>query len=251
MSRRHRVRPESDLARRGPTRQPRECVLIVCEGTETEPNYLGSLRRGIGLNTVEVEIVGQGAEIIGVVDEAIRLRKQRAAEAEESNRRAPFDEVWCVVDTECCPDNPSWDRGVDRASATGLKLAWSNPCFDYWLLLHFERIGRSFAGFAAIPPFRNKHLKNYSKSVDYFDQLAHRIPAAIDHSRQIHRSQWQNTPKSIDCNPATTVHELVERLLEVAGMTIEEFQRRFPPPEEVPKKGTGRRGSRKRRKRSG
>ena len=63
----------------------------------------------------------------------------------------------------------------------------------------------------------SKHIRHYEKSADCFEQLAPRIPTAIEHSKRIHRTQWQDTPKSIDCNPATTVHELVERLFEVAG----------------------------------
>jgi RloB-like protein len=198
MSRRNRRRRESALRRQRPTRRPRECILVVCEGTETEPNYLMSLRKKIGLSTVEVEIVGEGAEILRVVGAAIRLREERLAAAEESNRLAPFDEVWCVVDTERKRDNPSWERGVDRARANSLKVAWSNPCFD---------------------------------------QLAPRIPKAIENSKQIHRSQWQDTPKFIDCNPATTVHELVEKLIQVAGMTIEQYQARYPLPDPAPPKG--------------
>jgi len=237
MARRHHRRPERALGRGRPTRRPRECILVVCEGAETEPNYLGSLRSAISLSSLDVEIVGQGAEIVRVVDEAIRLRDERAIKSEESIRLAPFDEVWCVVDTECRNDNPSWKRGVDRARATGLRLAWSNPCFEFWLLLHFELIGRSFDGYARVRPFLTRHIRHYEKSMDYFEQLAPRIPTAIEHSKQIHRSQWQDTPNAIDCNPGTTVHELVERLVLVAGMTIEEYEASFPLPDRRPRKG--------------
>lgn len=136
-----------------------------------------------------------------------------------------------MVDTERRNDNPSWERGVDRIKATGLKLAWSNPCFEFWLLLHFELIGRIFDGYAALRPFLTKHIPRYEKNMDCFEQLAPRVPTAIVNSKQIHRAQWRNTPKSIDCNPATTVHELVERLMEVAGMTVEQYRARFPIPE--------------------
>ena len=231
------MRPETALGRGRPTRRPRESILIVCEGAETEPNYFKSLRRAISLSLLEVEIVGEGAEIVRVVDEAIRLREERATESEESIRLAPFDEVWCVVDTECRNDNPSWKRGVDRSKANGLKLAWSNPCFEFWLLLHFERIGRSFDGYARVRRFLTRHIRHYEKSMDYFEQIAPRIPTAIEHSKQIHRSQWQDTPNAIDCNPGTTVHELVERLMLVAGMTIEQYQASFPLPDTAPPKG--------------
>jgi RloB-like protein len=236
MARRKRARPESELRRGGPTRKPRECILVVCEGEETEPNYLEALRSKINLSTLDVEIVGQGAEIISVLAEAIRLREERETAAKESNRLAPFDEVWCVVDTERRNDNPSWERGLDRVRATGLKLAWSNPCFEFWLLLHFKRIGRSFDGYAVLRPFLSKHIPRYEKSMDCFEELAPRVPTAIENSKLIHRAQWQDTTKAIDCNPGTTVHELIERLMEVAGMTVEQYQTRFPIPANKPKK---------------
>jgi hypothetical protein len=243
MSLRRRVRPESALGRSGPTRRPRESILIVCEGTKTEPNYFETLCRELGLGTVNVEIVGEGAGIVRVVDETIRRVNERAAEAEESSQRAPFDEAWCVVDTERRNDNRSWDRGVGRATAKGLRLAWSNPCFEYWLLLHFELIGQSFNGYSAIRPAVRRHIRHYEKSADYFEQLAPRVPTAIEHSKRIHRAQWQHTPKPIDCNPATTVHELVERLLEVAGITVAQYQARHPPAEPEKPKGKRSRGS--------
>ena len=176
-------------------------------------------------------------------------REEREDEARNSPRFAPFDEVWCVVDTERRNDNASWERGVDRATSTGLRLAWSNPCFEYWLLLHFEKVGRSFDGYAAIRPCVSRHIKHYEKKADCFEELAPRIPTAIDHSKRIHRSQWQDTPKSIDCNPATTVHELVERLIQVAGMTIDEYQARFSLPDTTPPKGKRARRSQERDRR--
>jgi RloB-like protein len=237
MGRQGRIRQESALRRGRPSRRPRECIHIVCEGTVTEPSYFGSLWQAIRLNTVEVEIAGEGAEISKVIDAAIRRREERADEARNSPRFAPFDEVWCVVDTERRNDNASWERGVNRAASAGLKLAWSNPCFEYWLLLHFEKLGRSFDGYAAIRPRVRQHIKHYEKNLDCFEQLAPRIATAIEHSKQIHRAQWQDTPKIIDRNPATDVHLLVEKLIEVAEMTVEQYQERYPLPEPVRPKG--------------
>ncbi len=237
MGGRSRKRTEAALARGKSSRRPRECILIVCEGAETEPNYFNSLWRHIRLRTVDVRVVGQGAEIRGVVDAAIRLREERDHEARESVQTAPFDEVWCVVDTECRNDNPSWEPGVDQARSNDLRLAWSNPCFEYWILLHFDRVGRSFNGYEAIKSHVRKHIPNYDKTSDYFAILAPRIPQAIENSKSIHRTQWQHTPRSIDCNPATTVHELVERLIEVAGMTVEKYRERNPVPEQTEARG--------------
>ena len=141
------------------------------------------------------------------------------------------------MDTECRNDHPSWEPGVDKAKSNGLRLAWSNPCFEYWILLHFDRVGRSFNGYGGIKPHVSKHIPNYEKATDHFKILAPRIPRAIENSKLIHRTQWQNTPRFIDCNPATTVHELVERLIEIVGMTVEQYQKRYPLPEPAEAKG--------------
>ena len=100
MGRQSRRIPEKALGRGRPSRRPRDCILIVCEGTVTEPSYFESLWRKIRLNTVEVEIAGEGAEISRVVHVALRRKEERDDEARNSPRFAPFDEVWCVVDTE-------------------------------------------------------------------------------------------------------------------------------------------------------
>jgi RloB-like protein len=207
MGRQSRRRPEKALGRGRPSRRPRDCILIVYEGTVTESSYFESPWRKIRLNTVEVEIAGECAEISRVVHAALRRKEERDDEARNSPRFAPFDEVWCVVDTERRNHNASWERGVNRATSTGLRLAWSNPCFEYWILLRFEKVGRSFDGYAAIRPCVRLHIKDYEKKLNCFEQLAPRIPTAIYHSKQIHRSQWQDTPKFIDCNPGTTVHD--------------------------------------------
>lgn len=236
MDRRRRVRAEAELGRGKPTRRVRKFILVVCEGEKTERVYLESLRSALEISKTTVEIVGAGAEIVGVVSEAIDRGEKRRAEAEQSNRLLPYDEVWGVVDTERRNDNPSWEQGVERARAAGLKLAWSNPCFEFWLLLHFEHNGSSFDGCAKVRPLLRKHIPRFKKSVDCFEHLAPHVPKAVENSKTIHRSQWRDTPKLIDRNPGTTVHELVERLMEVAGITIEEYQSRFPSPGVEPKK---------------
>jgi hypothetical protein len=49
-------RKASTYARRGPTREPYDLVLIVCEGTKTEPSYFTRLRIAHGLSNVNVRV---------------------------------------------------------------------------------------------------------------------------------------------------------------------------------------------------
>ena len=65
-----RRRPEKRFARRGPTREPYDRVLIVCEGERTEPLYLGELADHYRLSTANFKVVGRGADPKTVVREA-------------------------------------------------------------------------------------------------------------------------------------------------------------------------------------
>lgn len=221
MTRRRRSRSAAELRRPQPTRSPREFVLVVCEGEKTERLYFESLRDRLGIPRRNLELVGHGAEITSVVEEAAHRKKARAKEAEKSSVVEPYDEVWIVVDTELKKDNPAWSGGWQRAKSLKLKIAWSNPCFEYWLLLHFENTGGAFNDKGSLRGSLRKHLPEFEKGFISFERLEAHLPLAVKNSKVIQKSQWQDTPDPVNCNPGTTVHQLVERLFEIAGKSID------------------------------
>ena len=66
-----RRRSDRQIARRGPTREPYDRVLIVCEGERTEPLYLRELADHYRLSTANFKVVGRGADPKTVVREAM------------------------------------------------------------------------------------------------------------------------------------------------------------------------------------
>jgi hypothetical protein len=216
------ARSLSSLDRRSRNYKPRESILIVCEGLQTEPNYFQSLRRELRLSSVEVQIEGEGAAPITVVERAIRLQNERKRQAKKSGKKGdgkiiPFDEIWCVFDVEDIVHNPSFHRAVAKAQAKSFHLAISNPAFEYWYLLHFKDTSR---------PFRNasdllKALKqkdgfpNYEKNKDVFYELLPYMKSAIERAARIlsnHPNQDEPFP-----NPSTFVFRLVLKLKKMAG----------------------------------
>jgi hypothetical protein len=105
-NRQNRVKPFrsiSSFERISSQRQPRQCLLIVCEGEETEPIYFEALRRELRLTLVEVQIEAPGSAPITIVDHAVERREMQAREAKRTARKGmfgqpSFDEVWCVFD---------------------------------------------------------------------------------------------------------------------------------------------------------
>ena len=125
----------NELRRRKPRITPNRRILIVCEGEVTEPRYFRDLGNRVRTG-LEVKVVGPVGVPWTVVSEAIRLSAEaRRAAKREQDRFLLYDEIWCVFDRD---DHPRVNESINRAKAHGLSVALSNPCFELWILLHFQ-----------------------------------------------------------------------------------------------------------------
>ena len=122
------------LERRRAKRASYDKVLIVCEGEKTEPNYFDELINFYKLNTANVEIDGTcGSSPKSVFERAVELYQN------EEQKGDAFDVVYCVFDKD---SHGTYDETLVRISAQNPKgvfcSAISVPCFEYWILLHFQ-----------------------------------------------------------------------------------------------------------------
>lgn len=137
---RRKARRERDLARKRARRASYDRVLIVCEGAKTEPNYLRKLVDFFELNTANVEVDGDSdSSPISVVEHS----KERYNE--EKRTGDAFDRVFCVFDKD---SHASYTRALDEVEKAKpkniFKAITSVPCFEYWLLLHYEFTTKPF-----------------------------------------------------------------------------------------------------------
>ncbi len=112
--------------------------MIFCEGERTEPVYLEALKRRPEVKdvaSVDLRIEADHGMPETLVSSAIKARDKSADEEGE------VDEFWCVFDVEWPRNHPRIREAVQRAGSNGINLAISNPCFELWLILHFERHG--------------------------------------------------------------------------------------------------------------
>ncbi|MDK9704487.1 MAG: RloB family protein [Sulfuritalea sp.] len=138
-----------DLKRRAARRAPFERVLIVCEGEKTEPHYIQEIRRDFRLNTANVHVRpgALGTAPLQVVEYAEQLF--RYGDREKGIEPRTFDRVFAVFDRD---DHDSYHAALAKADALDGKLKndtecrvsfraiASVPCFEVWLLLHFEDV---------------------------------------------------------------------------------------------------------------
>jgi RloB-like protein len=74
----------------------------------------------------------QGSEPLTLVRAAITARNRAFAEEGE------VDEFWCVFDVEWPINHPNLHDALLLAREHGIEVAISNPCFEIWLVLHFQ-----------------------------------------------------------------------------------------------------------------
>jgi hypothetical protein len=203
MSRRDRDRRP---ARRRPFREPKPIILIVCEGTRTEPEYFKGFVKDHQNPRVRIEV----AHTSGVPLTLVKHAREKKAQAEDDARREndknlAYDAVWCVFDID---EHPAIPRATDMARSNGIQLAISNPCFELWLLLHFrDEPGMSHRDL--VVKMLSQHVPDYDKGVNYADYKDGYPQAVIRARRQNQRLIDASSPGG---NPSTNVHELTESI---------------------------------------
>ena len=195
--------------RRRPFLSPRARILVVCEGKKTEPNYLRSFKHNAQCRLVDVEVIGEGAVPKTVVERAVELKKKAEQEARRSRDAfRKYDEAWCVFDVDA---HPNLNEAKQQAQANGLLLAVSNPCFELWLILHFQDQHGHIERVHARAECR-WHMPGYDKDAP-IQILMPRYTEAVQRANDLDR--WQIDQGRPGANPSTGVHKLTERIKEL------------------------------------
>jgi hypothetical protein len=142
-------RQRKQLERKLNRRASYDRILIVSEGSKTEPNYFREIRAAHRLNTANIEV--QPSE---TGTSSIQVVKYAKALFEEGNRHKhiqprAFEQVFAVFDRD---DHASYFDALNLAASLDGKLRNENkqpvifkaiasvPSFELWLLLHYEDV---------------------------------------------------------------------------------------------------------------
>lgn len=205
---RRRQNPFSRRAMAGPAAGT--TMLIVTEGEKTEPVYLNDLRIRLKLQSVAIHIVNAaGTDALSVVNDAIAIRDEQKGKARRGNG-VPYDSVWAVFDTERAAVNPRLNDALRKAAARKIKVALSNPCFEYWLLLHYEYTTATFAKCEnVVRRLKDQgHIPEYAKGEPPMAALIPRIGTAVANAE---RCRADHARTGTD-NPSTRVDLLVREM---------------------------------------
>ena len=210
------VRQKKQLERKCGRRASYDRILIVSEGSQTEPNYFKEIRSTYRLHTAHVVVRPSelGTEPIQVVQYAQHLFEK--GDPHKKIQPRAFEQVYAVFDRD---DHRRYSNALDKAKSLDRKLRndarqsvifqaiASVPCFELWLLLHFEDIHSSQSRRDVIQRLK-RHIPSYEKGINNaFEITRKHLPEAIGRAERLARIHTAYSD-----GPFTAVVDLVKLL---------------------------------------
>ena len=200
--------------------------LVVCEGTQTEPNYFKGaileINEGIeDKYKLKVKIVGKGMNTISLVKSVEDLLNDID---EYKTSTIPYGKIFVVFDKDSF-SSKSFDEAVFMCEKNGYIPLWSNQAIEYWFLLHFNyieaRMDRASYESKINEYFKSAGLKyKYRKNDgEIYSKLSKfgSLEQARKNAFRIHSNHDKDAPS--DSESCTTVYkffdEVDERLKEL------------------------------------
>lgn len=133
-----RKQAKKDSQRIENTRNERGTVILACEDSVSAPLYFNAIFDDLKINHAIaapslVIAEHKHTDPLGVLQDLL-----------DHPSYADFDHQWIVIDRDVertnggghTPEN--FNQAIAKADGKGIKVAYSNPCFEIWYLLHFE-----------------------------------------------------------------------------------------------------------------
>lgn len=198
-----------EIERKATGRRKRNPVVyLICEGSETEIRYFKKFRsRKCNIDIVPIPSQYKSADKL--------VQKARSTIGYSPYYPDEGDTIWCVFDRDD-NTNAMLSKARQVAIKEGYQIAFSNPSFEIWFLLHFNNQTTPVENCEATIKLLKKkgRLEQYEKNKEVYEQLKPLQETAIDRAqKRVAALQDEHTEiLSRESNPVTTVAELVEYL---------------------------------------
>lgn len=215
-------RQQKQLERKLGRRASYDRILIVSEGSKTEPNYFREIRAAHRLHTANVEVQPSqlGTAPIQVVQHAQALFEQ--GDRHKKIQPRAFEQVYAVFDRD---DHDSYSDALRLAESLDGKLkndakqfvrfkaVASVPSFELWLLLHYEDV-QTLLHRDEVMRRLKRHLPTYEKGAGRaFADTRTYLAVATQRADSLALTCAANP----DSQPSTAVGKLVTLLTQLKG----------------------------------
>lgn len=214
-------RERQDLFRISNTKEKEKIIVLAFEGNIAEEKYFEELKSIDDFNDglIYLHLLKRPRNDTNSAPQ--HVYKKLKKEAKEEYNFKGEDELWMIIDRDSWPNI---DEIIRLCRTQGnMHVAVSNPCFEFWLLLHTCDFS-SITDTERQDIFENKRISNrkryidkilgekllggYNKSNPKVKRLIHKVRQAVREAKSIHKEE--------DIYPAalgSDVFKVVEKML--------------------------------------
>lgn len=132
-------RRNRNLKRKPAIRLAKRYFFLFSEGEKTKRDYFSALQSVLDPKLVKIEYQGPLGVPKTVVTMAIKAAREKGLiKGRRGKKLDSFeenDEVWAVFDRD---DFGCYQEAKQMCISAGISYAYSDPCFELWLNLHFD-----------------------------------------------------------------------------------------------------------------
>ncbi len=212
-----RARQAAKLKRQHKGIKSAERILIVSEGSKTEPNYINEIRQTLRLPTANIMVLP--SEYGTCPLHVVNFAKDVFLNGNPHSRIPPksFEKIYTIFDRD---EHDHFYEAIDLANSFNktlrndqrvfieFKPIVSIPNFELWLLLHFENCTVYMNRHQVIDKLKN-HIHDYQKgNKGYFNLTRDNLEIASSRSKQIFKQNLARDENQLYSN----IHLLIEDL---------------------------------------
>lgn len=176
-------------------------IIIATEGRETEKQYFNSFHS----LRVQVHVLPTGDDDRSSPQHVL----ERMQQFQQDHNLNEEDECWLMIDVDRWPPD-NFGNVAKSALEQNYKLAISNPCFEVWLLCHFDTLLPTQAKKCEIIEtlLRQALGGSYNKARLELDRFKAQIPQAIQTAKQNDADSTARWPQTV----GTHVYKVVDSI---------------------------------------
>lgn len=201
--------PAPSIRRKSDFASPKVEIVVACEGKNTERRYLEDCKDAYGAGMVKMRFLPITGVPMTVVNAAIEEREKLLEARRRSKDSFDVFRVWAVFDRDAHPSVP---EALALATSNKIDVAFSNPCFEVWPLLHLINYG-SQDGRHAVQARLKAEMPSYdheSGATIDLSLIKDLFPTAYERAKILNANR-DSEGVPLGC-PSTTVGELVKKI---------------------------------------
>ncbi|WP_036578778.1 RloB family protein [Brucella anthropi] len=200
------MRPKRNLSRKLNVIAKRPVFVLVVEGENTEPEYFEELCRRNNQIIADIETIGAAGDPSAIARQATAIRTRQLTRKYIRDNGAN-DRVWAVFDRD---EHHHFDAALKSCSAGDVEVAYCVPCFELWLILHFQDYDKDET--------RHDTQKACEKACPGYAAAKRKVPQLVELVDNVEAAEKRadamqtRRDKDASISPITTVQRLTRAL---------------------------------------